>query len=363
MKRRVALLCGVAVLATAQAPSRQAHRTAYQKWREADPALEINAATAGTALEARTQAVAQAAAAFYAARSEFLSAAQSNPAEQFLTRFTQIPEPTLASGATMQQVLLPSTQNVAGLIATFAGDTDPAIQQLRQALERERSALDALKASVDQRLRGFDSTSAANGAVEQAAAAALADQAGAASIRTSLAEQAGKEAAAWATYYELLAQGARGVTISSTNPAATATPPAGPPVNAPKPLTPKRSITPLPLSRYVGEWQFPPNGVYLGGQPEFVQLTVRETSGHMTGTLYAKFVLPAGSPGDPFVRFDFEGDLQPEREQQFKLRTSEGAGGTIDLIPGSVFNMIEVVFQTEDADNKVRAGNFILLKK
>ena len=136
------------------------------------------------------------------------------------------------------------------------------------------------------------------------------------------------------------------------------------PVNAAPPAPSGRSITPVPLSRYVGAWTYPVgNTLYFGAQPEFVDLVVHEENGQATGTLYARFKLPSGSSGDPVLRFDFAGGFQNSRSQSFSLQTSDGAKGTIELIPGPAFNLIEVNFTTEARPGKVGKANFLLVKK
>ena len=49
--------------------------------------------------------------------------------------------------------------------------------------------------------------------------------------------------------------------------------------------------------------------------------------------------------------------------QKFTLMTSDGAAGVVELIPGPAFNLLEVNFQTDPRANKIRSGNFILVKK
>jgi hypothetical protein len=118
------------------------------------------------------------------------------------------------------------------------------------------------------------------------------------------------------------------------------------------------------LARYIGAWTFPTaGGQFHGAQPEFIDLVVHEENGRVTGTLYGRFKLPSGTSVDPLVRFDFEGQLQATPTQTFALLTSDGAKGTVDLIPGPAFNLLEVNFQTDPKPNKLRLGNFILLKK
>jgi hypothetical protein len=120
----------------------------------------------------------------------------------------------------------------------------------------------------------------------------------------------------------------------------------------------------VPLSRYVGAWTYPVrNTLFHGAEPDFVDLVVHEENGRAAGTLYARFKLPPGSSGDPTLRFDFLGSFQDARSQSFRLVTSEGATGTVELIPGPAFNLLEVNFSTEARPGKVRQANFLLVKK
>ena len=82
-----------------------------------------------------------------------------------------------------------------------------------------------------------------------------------------------------------------------------------------------------------------------------------------TGSAFARFKLPPGATGDPIVRFDFSGEFQPARRQVFDLVTAEGAKGTVELIPGPAFNLLEVNFQTEMKPGKIRQADVVLVKK
>ena len=81
---------------------------------------------------------------------------------------------------------------------------------------------------------------------------------------------------------------------------------------------------------------------------------VREENGRASGTLTARFKMPPGSTGDPVVKFEFTGEFNSARNQVFNLTTSDGAKGTIELIPGPAFNLLEVNFQTEAKPGKIR---------
>jgi hypothetical protein len=116
--------------------------------------------------------------------------------------------------------------------------------------------------------------------------------------------------------------------------------------------------------RYVGEWTYPTVGAhYHGMPPESAELVVREESGQGSGTLTARFRLPAGSRDNPVVRFDFAGPFVSSRVQKFAVTTAGGATGTLELIPGPAFNLLEVNFSTEDKPGMIRQGNFLLIKK
>ncbi len=94
-----------------------------------------------------------------------------------------------------------------------------------------------------------------------------------------------------------------------------------------------------------------------------MDVAVHEENGHATGTLYARFKLPPGSTGDGVLRFSFSGDFTATRNQSFALETSDGVKGTIDLIPGGPFNVLEVNFNTEVKAGKIHQGDVLLVKQ
>src|SRR5262249_50853383 len=120
--------------------------------------------------------------------------------------------------------------------------------------ERENLALANLSKSIADRPAAAASLKLATAALEaarQKAANESHDVAGALRIAAQSIDQ---EGVAWAEYYQKLAEGARGEAA------------------APAPVTaaPKPSVTPSPLSRYLGAWTYPAGGLYHGPQPEFV---------------------------------------------------------------------------------------------
>jgi hypothetical protein len=104
-----------------------------------------------------------------------------------------------------------------------------------------------------------------------------------------------------------------------------------------------------------------PNSIFLGLEPEFVDLVVHDEKGTLSGTLYGRFKVASGT--DPVVRFDFTGPIQNARNQSLTLTTGDGTLGTIELIPGPAFNLLEVNFTMGAGAGKVRQANFILVKK
>lgn len=131
-----------------------------------------------------------------------------------------------------------------------------------------------------------------------------------------------------------------------------------------------------PVTRYAGNWVYPTIGEhYHGAHPESVDLEMHSDNGHVTGRFRTKFRVPPGVTLDPIVEFTFEGDYQAARTQSFPFVTSDGAKGTLELIPATTFNLLEISFVTDtpaggapanskDAKpNKITRGNFFLIRK
>jgi hypothetical protein len=248
-------------------------------------------------------------------------------------------------------------------IEAIGSDPDRGLQQLRQSIERERVALTVLSSAIRDRQTAIATAIRATEAAEQARMKVAGHYQSLAMALQQASQETLRRGTAWADYYRTLSDGARGVQPAGDAPAAgevTGVRPA-----SPAPVAPSgRSVTPVPLTRYVGAWTYPVrNTLFHGAEPEFVDLVVHEENGQAAGTLYARFKLPPGSSGDPILRFDFAGTFQNVRGQSFDLETSDGAKGTVELIPGPAFNLIEVNFTTEARPGKVRQANFILVKK
>lgn len=352
-----ALASAILIVCAFAAVSRDPYREAYRAWREADPTLERDAAGAGPAVSSDVDRVANQAAKYFAARAEFLARVASEQ-EQHLA-FLRRPRPADQKFETQAaQVVAQESVSARHSLDTYGDDPDPGIQQVRTMLQRENAALTALSSALDSEQKAAAQVESATNAEEQARLKASAQsQASVSAIRQRVSET-NQEATAWAEYYRTLSEATRGVTPAPVTPPPVSTPVAAP---APEVRPPSEIITPLPLARYTGAWTYPTsNGLFHGLEPEFVDLVIHEENGRADGTLFGRFKV---SSGDPVIRFDFSGEFQKTRNQIFHLQTSDGAKGTVELIPGPAFNLLEIDFQTESKSGKIRQGNFLLVKK
>jgi hypothetical protein len=371
MKPAAALVLVAAGFAQAPPPdARAARQEAYRHWRETDPNLERDATSAGATLGARADKVAAEANQYFSVYQDYLAsrAAEALRNAALLEPLNLAPDvpPDLDRFLIVQDAILRSS------IDRFAADPDRAIQQLRAALQRERTAIAAISAAVKDSQTSKETVAQTSRAAEDARAE-VSEEYQKLAVSFQASEQlAGKSAAAWAGYYRALSDAARGAgtPVTSSGPAlpsaggppAAVEPAAANPAAAPAPAA--RPVTPVPLMRYVGAWTYPTMGaVYHGLQPEAAGLVVREENGQASGTLTVRFRLPAGSTGNPAVRLDFAGAFGNSMTQKFAATTSTGAAGTLELTPGPAFNLLEVSFSTSDAPGMIRQGNFLLIKQ
>ena len=361
-------------------PSRKRRRTLarhnrkrYRHWRETDPNLERDATSAGATLGARADKVAAEAAKYFSLRKDYLEsrAADARRGASLLEPVNVSAEalPNLDRFLSAQDTILRSS------IDTVAHDPDRAIQQLRASLERERAAIAAIGTALKESQKSQEAAAQSSRVAEEERAKTSDDyQKLAASLQES-EQLADKSGAAWGAYYRALSDAARGATaaVTSSGPALpsvgrepAAVEPAKPAASntVPPPGPAARPVTPVPLVRYVGAWTYPTVGAhYHGIQPESADLVVREENGLASGTLTARFRLPAGSTDNPVVRFDFTGAFGSSRAQRFAVTTASGTTGTLELIPGPAFNLLEVNFNTGEKPGAIHQGNFLLIKR
>lgn len=338
------------------AVSRDAYREAYRSWREADPNLERDAAAAGPAFRADIDRVASEAAQYIAARAAYLTESAAAQ-EQALAWLNQERGSGPAASAEAARIVTSQIAAVRHSLDTYGNDPDPGIQQVRTMLARENVALVSLATVMADAGTSVEQANAATALEQSARLKALTQvQDSVAAIKQQVAAVK-QEGSDWAEYYRKLSDAARAETPAPVTPVPV-TPAAAP---APEPAPPTVSITPVPLARYTGAWVFPAsNGLFHGPPPEFIDLVVHEENGRATGTLFARFKVTGV---DPVLRFDFSGPFQKTRNQTFDLQTSDGAKGTIELIPGPAFNLLEINFLTEFKAGKVQKGNAVLVKK
>jgi hypothetical protein len=358
--RRASLFALLAALSLAQS-GRDDYRAAYDAWRKTDPGLEREASAGGAPIAQRADRMAAEGAKAAAVRKTYLEATIADESRQiaWLENAAVGTEPAATNTKSEIQFIDTEKARVARTMETFAADPDKGIQHLRQALAREKAALDALTQAVVERQKSADAVDLATAAIHPSRDKAL-DHARAmlAGLNEALAETA-REAETWTEYYRKLGEAAQGTAAPITQV------PAGvPPAILANPAPAPPTVTPVPLARYVGAWTWPQtNGMFHGPQPEFIDVLVHEDNGRVTGSAFGRFKLPAGSTGDPVLRFDFAGDLQAARNQVFHLVTSDGTKGTIELIPGPAFNLLEVNIQTEAKPGKIRQADVVLVKK
>jgi hypothetical protein len=357
---RYATLASLLLVSTllAQSP-RDRYRAPYQAWRQTAPALEQSASAPTTAFAEQVRATSEAAQVFLNARAAAFLDPFPGAAEQAAwgARPLATAEAMLTVPQEVQQMLAVAAAKVGSNINAFsADDKDAAIRRVRQSMERERAALRALtdalaaeKGTLAELIEASDEAEIQRALVGQALITA-------AGQRMQLAEHVKREAIDWAAYYKDLLEGATAngrISTSSATPGNGAAPAAAPA----KILRPANNGQ-IQMTRYTGEWIFPSKGLFYGPTPESVEMAVDEANGTMHGTLTAKFSTPAAA-----LTLEFQGPVQQGKTQTFAVPFSDGTSGTLELIPGTAFNLLEVNFQSAPRAGSVSTANFVLVKR
>ena len=133
--------------------------------------LERDAGTGGAAQVAQADRAGAAVVSFEATRAAYLKSLGQDAAQrrQILQTAATRSSPDLTPPA-VADLAAAELQTVTRAIAKFATDKDPAIQQLRLSMERERVALAALSDTIQARQKTVAATSEAAAALEQARA-------------------------------------------------------------------------------------------------------------------------------------------------------------------------------------------------
>jgi len=391
------------------AQSPDAYREAYAAWQSASANLEVDAAKAGELLAVKTDAASPAAVKYEQARKAFFQA-QGAPLKEAAQRLQPMQMPADSSATKAADDMVATEEPaLAKNITVLGNDPDEGIRQLRQALEKERAALLAVRDAAAARKAAAAAAQTAAAAAEHARMGATENTNAIAANFQQSADAEAKMIAAWPAYYRSLAEGARGksaaATVSSIAPARVARPAAAnsssantaPPASVPprspapnQPASPRASAPvianpvianpvvanaasgapaaaasvqpPVPLARYTGSWGWT-QGVsnYSGEPPTMFDVIVKVDNGQVQGIVSAAFLV--GRTREPSVRFTFNGPLQATRNQVFSLKTNDGITGTVELIPGPAFNLLEVKFNLDAAPRKVSTSDVTLLKK
>jgi hypothetical protein len=366
--------------------ARDRYQEAYRNWRQSDPMLERDVTSGAPGVAARADKVSSEAVQYFAARRAYTELLRKD-AVQNASALDPLPVPSLQH--LLAEVNVPAAISaVESSIKTVgASDADPGLRQLRQALEREKAALIALSAHIETSSKA---RSEAARAMEQAASiqSKVAAQYRALAAEWEQESSSGAQlSAAWSAYYRALSGAARAfpeetpprelpppgparassaavVPPGATGVAGATSPPPPTPAAATPPAALPRAALFAPQSRYVGAWTYPrKGGIYRGAELVSADLVISDESGTINGMLTARFKLPRGTKGDSDVRLTFGGPFRNAGFQSFPVKTSNGAGGTIELIPGPALYMIEVNFSTNDTVPAVHDANFLLVRK
>jgi hypothetical protein len=345
MKRVVPIALFSLTWLLAQSP-RDSYRAAYAQWHQTDPNLERDAGSPQPGFPQRADKVAQAAADYGKARAAFLRSSTRQEMGSLSEPFK--PELELLPNRDLRVFVSTETKTIDADIKRFETDRDRGIVQWRQALERERTALGSLGTAIEARQAA---TAKANLPVAAAEASRIDVASQFSQFDAAITQAASlidQETTAWGEYYRKLTLAASAIDLG--------------PISR-RPST-AEVITPVPLVRYTGTWSFSSaEGIYSGAKPEFVDLAVHEEDGQLKGSFYGRFTVTPGGKLDPVVRFDFSGPITATRTQSLQLETADGAKGTIELIPGGAFNLLEINFHTDPKVGKLQQGNMVLLKK
>ncbi len=185
--------------------SRDAYRSAYSDWRQVDPTLERDAVNGGLPLASRAAKAAQAALRYKAARTTFLRDA-SHQLNLKLAPLEAISpaDLELAPPRDNRAFLAAESKTADAAIKTFQTDRDPSLVKIRQALERERAALQAVSDAHEATLQAVTKAAQAGAALEATRKALLESYQDMNTALQQAAEDSDRESALWSDYYRKL---------------------------------------------------------------------------------------------------------------------------------------------------------------
>jgi hypothetical protein len=340
---------------------------ALDAWLEASANLERDASSPSANFAARVEASTKAVRTYYETlTSTYAPSAADSEQVLWMVRGLSHPEVLLGARPEMQRLLESTAQYLTSSIATFSREKDASIQQVRQAMERERAALKALTDAIDARTTPVREVAEVSDIAETLRASIARAQGAASTTRSQLTENVQTEARGWDNYYRDMAEGAAGFVAPSVSSAATPSATSGtststlvvPPA---KPIARPSNVPTgaLALPRYAGSWAYTPIGTapsqFFGPVPKSVTLTVTEADGKLVGTLQATFTKASYS-----LDVQFGDTMQPARVQRFATESPVGPA-IVELIPGPAFNLLELNVRAEQLSDPL--VNVMLVKQ
>jgi hypothetical protein len=371
----VAWACLVAAagqIAYAQAPSgtpleqkRLAYYKAYRTWREADPNLEHDLATAAASglhrriAEARSKALA-----YTRARMDYyneLLAGYSAVIAKLGDPSQPLELDDAIAGLKAHQAAL-AKQTAAMSRELKALENDPQKTLQKQAADRQWGALAGLQTKLAEQLRQLEETVASSAASGRLRVLLLRHYQAAAALLRQETGFTRQEGALWQAYYDSLAR-ALG---NHRRPAETApAPTASKPVRRAAPTT-REPAAPVhgDSARWAGDWTYRKlkTKTYFGARPEFAKLQVTLINGFAQGYYTARYKLPKGVEGSPDVAFSFGGKLIAGDRQRFPLRSADGLTGTIEIRSLGP-DAVEVVWSRVTAGKQLAFADEILQRQ
>jgi hypothetical protein len=197
-----------AAISFGQTPQ-DAYRVPYKAWRETAAGLEKDAAAPSGSFSSRTSSAAKKAEDYLSARlALFLN--PGGPAEvlPWATRRGSHPEMLLGARPDTNQLLTATDVVLAKAITSLEGANDPAIRAVRAAMERERTALNALIESLSKGDKALGDLTDSSEEIDHLNAAVARKTQEGADARATAVQNIRTESVAWARYYSDLAEGA-----------------------------------------------------------------------------------------------------------------------------------------------------------
>jgi hypothetical protein len=205
---RIFIICTLACAISFGQSPRDAYRVPYKNWRQNLASLEKDAATPSANFGGRVASASKGAQEFLNARISFLSESEGLMEMPWASRTVSHPDKLLVARPDVHRFLNGTDGILAKAITSFGGVKDPAIQEVRQAMERERAALNVLLESLNKREALVGDLTKAIEESERLRSAVAKSVADANAVRGELVKSIRVEGVAWSRYYADLVEGA-----------------------------------------------------------------------------------------------------------------------------------------------------------